>query len=168
MRWYGYGRDGDDDVDWGCLYRSVQNACAALRIRVPRMHDLVETIAGRGWGQWGEPGMFLEFFRDACGCDGELYVLHDPGCIHFSGEAPYVHLPSLPRGFWDPEWCYVVDDGTSAYAVVPWRHDLYWVDPHVVYPHTPLPEPFDYAQHMAADHDPATSGWMILKVRRRD
>lgn len=163
VMWYGYGRGGDRDVDWGCLYRSVQNACKALGMRVPSLTHLVEDVAHRKMGQWGEPGMFISFFKRA-GVDVQAVVLHNASCIRFTKRVGYEHLANLPAHFWDPAYTYVVDNGTSAYAVVPSGGKLWWIDPHVVYPATPKPVHFAYAHHMA--HDPHREGWMILKLHR--
>jgi hypothetical protein len=165
MKWYGYNRGQTQDEDWGCLYRSVQNACCALGLKVPSVRRLLAE-AGRQEGEWGEPGMFVDFFRRKRGWNltVEAFVLHSTSCIHLTHRNQYVHLRHLPRGFWrDTRAAYVVDDGISAYAVVPWRGKLWWIDPHVVYPETPVPERFRYSTHMR--HNKQREGWMILKVK---
>jgi hypothetical protein len=122
--------------------------------------------AGRVPPQWAEPGMFIDFFRRKHHMKVDAFVLHNPSCIKYTPITQYEHLSKLPRGFWtkDPATAaYVVDDGVSAYAVVPWKGKLWWIDPHVVYPQTPEPERFKYSTHMA--HDKRRDGWMILKIQ---
>lgn len=73
-----------------------------------------------------------------------------------------VHLARLPRNFFQPGFCYVVDDSVSTYAVVTRGNKLWWVDPHVDPDTRVVPEPFQYAVHMGRG-----KGWMILRVACR-
>lgn len=163
VMWYGYNRGRTNDTDWGCLYRSVQNVCQGLGLRVPSINELLR-IANRVAPQWGEPAMFADFFRRKKGFLTQAFVLNDPSCLKFTHTTQYKLVTKLPRGFWEPQAAYVVDDGTSAYAVVPWAGKLWWIDPHVVYPTTPVAEMFRFKKHMATA---AAAGrcWMILKVQ---
>jgi hypothetical protein len=54
---------------------------------------------------------------------------------------------------------FVVDNGISAYAIVPWNGRMYWVDPHT----GPNPRPVLLQKQL----DTCRDGWMMLQVRVR-
>lgn len=152
----------EEDVDWGCTYRSVQNVCVGVGFSpVPSLGALVHRVARRQWGEWGEPAMFTDMFRSH-GFVAHTFLLRDVEPKFTPPDWYDVHLARLPRNFFQPGFCYVVDDSVSTYAVVTRGNKLWWVDPHVDPDTRVVPEPFQYAVHMGRG-----KGWMILRVACR-
>jgi len=123
---------------------------------VPSFADMV-TLGGRGWGKWCEPADFAPLVSHitlSAGQTSNLYKLTKAGQYteylpHVSDLETYVQETGAASSF-------VVDDGTSAYAIVPYDGKLWWVDPHT---HTPKRALFSRQLRRAP-------GWMVLQVLR--
>lgn len=146
QQWRGYGSDGYKDTDWGCVYRSFQNAVAAVTAgsSPPSMPTLVAHV-GRGRGAWAEPADFTGRWLFPGAASGALLEVHATPWVvlmpqqtrggvnkaptadlfRFTSARQYTPWPndvSFPKEA--PEGrntAYVVDDGVSGYAIVPVR-----------------------------------------------
>ena len=152
---YSYGSEDVDDTDWGCVYRSFQNAQVHTAGAPPTpIWALVEYV-GRGWAAWAEPADFAN-----CGFTITLLAgVSDTWLQHTSADQYQFYLPSvraletyIRRA--GKTCAFVVDDGVSGYAIVPWRGQAHWVDPHTT---TPRRVPF-------ASQLQRSPGWMVLQV----
>ena len=150
----------DHDEGWGCVYRSVQNVQSFLGMPVASMTALLHKT-GRRPGQWAEPAMFAdrrlagELFPGAsivravvCGRTDNLFKFT-------KYEQYFTTLANPVPGTQD---AFVVDDGTSAYAIVPFEGKQYWVDPHT----GPTPAATPFSSQLSN-----RQGWMVLQVRAR-
>ena len=164
-----YACDGMDDTDWGCVYRSLQNALLATHQDVPTMNELLAHTA-RARAQvrthaafphmhlWAEPALFRQLHFTHTLLAGDVHPLLTPReayqfeldvdelCAYIEAESRQTHA-------------FVVDDGVSAYAIVPHAGRHWWVDPHVS---TRAAMRFD-DNIRAKLH--AKAGWLVLDVR---
>jgi hypothetical protein len=152
---YSYGSEGVDDSGWGCVFRSFQNAQAACGYDVTSILDLVDDV-GRGWGAWAEPADFVEAVPSVAFLAGA-----SPHLLKYTKRKQYsvTTLPStaalenlvkLEGG----QSAFVVDDGISGYAIVPYNGKPHWVDPH-----TTSPRLTQFRQQLRK-----ATGWMVLQV----
>jgi hypothetical protein len=152
---YSYGAEGVDDSGWGCVFRSFQNAQAACGYNATPISDLVEGV-GRGWGAWAEPADFVDAVPSLAFLAGA-----SPHWLKYTKRKQYsvATLPTvaaledlikLEGGY----SAFVVDDGISGYAIVPFHGKPYWVDPH-----TTAPRRAQFRQQLRR-----SSGWMVLQI----
>jgi hypothetical protein len=172
MRVFHYACDDVDDTDWGCVYRSYQTALAATHQHVPAMDELLhDTARARARARlparysfphmhlWAEPALFRKLHFSHTVRAGAIrplltsskvyqYRLRDVSalCAYIEDETRRTHA-------------FVVDDGVSAYAIVPHAGRHWWVDPHVT---TPAAVHLD--SNVCAKLR-AKPGWLVLDVR---
>lgn len=154
---YSYGSEGVADDDWGCVWRSYQNALAHTGWPVPSLPQLM-AAAGRRPPQWAEPALLPRVGRARTFLVG---VPDHANMFRFTQKRQYPQRFASARAFaanLHPGHAYVVDDGVSGYAVVPCpvtpgKH--WWVDPHT---HRPRRDP------AVASRLNASKGWMVLEV----
>jgi hypothetical protein len=145
----GYTHGGEDDTDWGCVYRSVQNAQAYMHVPMWSVTELVQHT-GRGWGSWSEPADFTDVFPGAR--TRTLLLGSSRKWLKLTRADQYE--PIVTRYRFRRDAAYVVDDGVSGYAIVPHGGKLWFVDPHTA---TPAPVPF-------TDQLFRATGWMVLEI----
>lgn len=151
---FSYGAEGVDDDDWGCVYRSYQNALAHSGYLPIRFLNLVKYV-NRGWGQWAEPADFA-----ALGNSMTLLAGHSRDWLKHTSKAQYqLQLPSVALlesyvAEFGHASAFVVDDGISGYAIVPYKGRICWVDPHT---HTPRRVPWKKQLRRS-------TGWMVLQL----
>ncbi len=158
-RTFGYLSEDYDDRGWGCVYRSVQNVQSFLNMPVTPMKELLEA-AGRRPRQWAEPAHFVaeskSLFPGATMVQAVMFG-HNDQCFKHTFKTQYGTKVAPPSpGFTD---AFVVDDGISGYAIVPFEGLLYWADPHV----GPSPRLVPYTKQLQS-----RTGWMVLQVRVRN
>lgn len=155
---YSYGSEGFADDDWGCVWRSYQNALAHTGWpRVPSLLQLMRAAGARP-PQWAEPALLPALGRTRAFLAGSP-VRRD--MFRYTREAQYPRRFATCAAFaarLQPGHAYVVDDGVSGYAVVPCprtpgKH--WWVDPHTHHPRR------DAAVAARLQQSP---GWMVLEV----
>lgn len=156
---YGHGADPvfDHDEGWGCVYRSVQNVQSFLGLPVWDMRSLVNAVKFRP-GQWAEPGLFPPFAKTMFpGATAHAVLVgRSTQWLRVTSAAQYkAHFLAKSDGRHMD--AYVVDDGVSAYAIVPWKGAWWWVDPHV----GPSPPMVPFKPSFLDGQ----SGWMVLQVR---
>jgi len=155
---YSYGSEDVDDTDWGCVYRSFQNAQVHTAGGPPTpIWALVEHVH-RGWAAWVEPADFCDF----AGCGLAITLLAGASATwlqHTAADQYQFYIPSIAaleayirRA--GRQCAFVVDDGESGYAIVPWKGEPHWVDPHTARPRrVPL-----------ASQLRRSPGWMVLQL----
>jgi hypothetical protein len=152
---YSYGAEGVDDSGWGCVYRSFQNGQAACGYRATPILDLVKYV-GRGANAWAEPADFVDAVLSMAFLVGAPQNL-----LKFTSRKQY-NLLALPdvaslEALVKHEGghvAFVVDDGISGYAIVPYHGKPYWVDPH-----TTSPRRAQFRHQLRR-----SPGWMVLKI----
>lgn len=153
---FGYTHGGEDDTDWGCVFRSVQNVQAYMGMsRVWTVRRLVHAI-GRSWGSWSEPADFARvnaiFPRSRFNVRA-LLVGSSRKWLKLTSADQYERDPSFA---WNKSCGYVIDDGVSGYALVPWGGELWFIDPHSS---TPKPRRFVPSRDLSG-----ITGLMVLEV----
>ena len=152
---FGYTNGGEEDTNWGCVYRSVQNVQAYTHLPVWRVRALARYIQ-RPWGSWAEPADFVPLFLEAPGVSVRTLLVGGPSeqWLRYTSKRQYLHQVSFSEFRWNPRASYVVDDGVSGFAVVSYRNTHWFIDPHSASP-TPVPlkRQLDYAP-----------GWMMLEI----
>lgn len=153
--WYHYT---DEDLGWGCVYRSYQNACAVLAPRhVPAMDLLLRVV----WGnhvpaslraRWIEPGQLRRALWSAdiaalhVPRQGETFLLTPYGTdvtrthvLQTSAVEDYDTITSDPsavlRHVLEHRMPAIIDDGIMGYALVPRGHAedrALLLDPHTL------------------------------------
>ena len=161
---FGYGSGGEQDTDWGCVYRSFQNVLSFLHAaRVPDLATLLQQCGKRA-PQWAEPSLFLSVLP--AGWRGEAFItgtgpmqpLHTPPSS-YRDTPDWRHVFNVPHDV-APRTAFVVDDSVSGYAIVPWRGYWWWVDPHV-----DTPDQVRLDGHVLR-HLQEQPKWMVLRVTR--
>lgn len=157
-RVFGYTHDGENDVGWGCVHRSAQNVAAHTRavVPVPSVRELCARI-GRAWGSWSEPADYKAVFPAGAtalfaGDERNLFRLTRKTQYVAEGSVADLHrriLDRTQRGFG-----FIIDDGTSGYAVVSRDYRPCFIDPH-----TSQPKAVPYTTQLAS-----ARGWMALEV----
>ena len=151
---FSYGSEGVADDGWGCVYRSFQNAQTHTGYVPTPIVDLMQSV-NRGWAAWAEPADFAD-----CGFTLTLLAGTSTKWLQFTTESQYqFYMPTvaaleayiLRAG---QECAFVVDDGVSGYAIVPWKGEPHWVDPHT---HTPRRVKLKTQLRRA-------TGWMVLQL----
>lgn len=172
---YGYR---EADRSWSCVYRSVQNVQSFLSAwydKPPRVSSLDELLAatGRQWGQWAEPAHFdlrhsprtWRLFRNI---RAEAYLTGvSDDWLKFTSAGDYGYKTSVlgdavPHG----TTAFVVDDGISGFAIVPFVGKWFWVDPHDSVGTRSDPKPYTspVLDSAVTKHLAAAPGWMVLRV----
>ena len=169
---YGYGSQGYRDHDWGCVYRSYQNAMAACGYPVPSMPAMLAAL-GQPRGQEIEPAQAGRLPFHPRGAARTLLAGVNPG--RFSDDPRDAWLQRtrareygtrlrtveeladrVQAGVSTGTAAYVVDNGVSCYAVLPGG---WWADPHVATPSRRRLKPFT-RRHLTRH-----PGWMVLELR---
>ena len=151
---FGYTHGGEDDTDWGCVYRSAQNVQAYTGLRVWKVRSLSNYI-GRQWGSWAEPADFVPLFQKAAGFRVRALLVGGPSTawLKYTSIRQYQRV-SFADFRWNLRASYIVDDGISGYAVVSHGNKHWFIDPHTATPRpVPLKRQLAYAP-----------GWMMLEV----
>lgn len=161
LRGFGYGAQGDDDVNWGCVYRSVQNVQLALFGRASALATLV-SAAGRTWGAWSEPADFVAAASRLFPHCRVTPILAGSSrqWLKYTVAQQYETRKSDATAIVlraNAQTAFVVDDGVSGYAVVPARGQWWWVDPHT----GPAPAYVPFTDQLSKK-----PGWMMLRVTR--
>lgn len=122
---YHYCCDGTDDRGWGCVYRSIQNACLLSNRTVPTLAALRNAVTNPG-SNWCEPAQFA-YMSDT---HTALYVASPDNtrCMLFTRPHEYdAHMQTVETLM---EWAgsdpVVIDNGTYAYTMM----DNVVFDPH--------------------------------------
>ena len=151
---FSYGSEGVDDDGWGCVYRSFQNAQAHTAYPPAQLAELVQHV-GRGRTAWAEPADFADWGFTltllAGASNAWLQYTHADQYQFFLPTVTALEAYVRRAG---QECAFVVDDGISGYAIVPWEGVPHWVDPHT---HNPRRVRFTTQLRRA-------SGWMVLQV----
>jgi hypothetical protein len=133
--WYHYSRE---DVGWGCVYRSYQNACVCIDTVTPTMEELLDVMWPDGLpeshrGRWIEPGQLRATLSKASApwpCGGTTYVLLPRGfrdvkqtnLLQSSTEDEYDVMTRNPVDIithvYDKGRPAIIDDGIMAYTIV--------------------------------------------------
>jgi hypothetical protein len=152
------------DAGWGCVYRSVQNVQSFLGFEVTDFADLV-SHAGKVFGGWSEPANFNNagLFEGASSVTAFIHGEKTRSMFKHSREEEYLvpkkrveDLGALPFSNKSRQVeAFVVDDGISGYAIVPFGKHMYWLDPH----HDTTPKLIPYTNQLAL-----RKGWMVLRV----
>lgn len=163
-RYFSYNSDGYDDTDWGCVYRSFQNAImGAFGVTdvddmpfVPTLPDLLHATRRRR-GQWAEPAMLVPAAR-ALGLRTRTFWTgtNSDELFRLTPASAYTHVTQKQFSPHRTRGAYVIDDGISAYAVVRHPNSGRWllVDPHF----TPA-RVTTFKQSKLSQHN-----WMVLHV----
>ena len=157
-RMYSYRSDGFDDTDWGCAFRSFQNVLSHSGWKVPSMPWLLNAMR-KHRGEWAEPAEFKRFIPGSVAAlagNGGKSWLKNTGPEAY--ERRFVRVTQLDQairaGASEFGWGFVVDDGISAFAVVPHKGGPMWVDPH-----TSAPKRVAFRRQLFK-----RKGWMVLAV----
>lgn len=159
MRASGYRQGGEEDTGWGCVYRSAQNVQLYLHVPMWSVKRLTRALK-RPWGTWSEPADYVPIFRKQ-NLHARAHLLGGPSrrWLQYTSADQYA-APVPPKDFvWKTDRAYIVDDGISGYAIVPWRGSLWWIDPHTQFP---KPRPFT---HKIMQYS-TSKGWMVCEVWR--
>jgi len=152
---YSYGSEGVDDDGWGCVYRSFQNAMSHTGYKVIPFMGLLEAT-GYEWKEWSEPSDFVNIGKTVTFWTGGRAGLFRQ--THQSEYAFHIPLKDVNAYIQDHKNCaFVVDNGVSGYAIVPFEGRLYWVDPHTHHPRRTL-----FTTQLLK-----SKGWMILQLLPR-
>ena len=149
---YSYGSEGVDDDGWGCVYRSFQNAQSHSGYKVIPFMKLLNMV-DREWGEWSEPSDFLDIGKTVTFWTGSGKNLFRK--THKSDYIYQIPLTDIEEYMAQRKHCsFVVDDGISGYAIVPFEGQHYWIDPHT---HSPRRSLF----RKQLQRSP---GWMVLQL----
>lgn len=180
MHVYFYTCDGVHDVDWGCVYRSLQNAFAATGWQAPSMGALIRVAHAQRRldarerarmrqaappalpfahvDKWAEPALFRAYEYTHTLIVGDI----EP---RFSTRSAYQYRRVDVNAFLAyihnahrHAHAFVVDDGISAYAIIPHAGRHCWIDPHVT-----------RRTDVRLDYDISTklhkrNAWLVLEV----
>ena len=157
---YSYGYNGEQDHDWGCVWRSFQNALHFTGWPVPELAAMLRA-ARKTAGEWAEPAILPAVGPLGVRRHCRVFLVGEPNAdmFHFSSRDQYPLRWASVRAFAVAgilQGCaYVVDDGVSGYAIVPWEGRHWWVDPHT---NTPVLKK-SYRRLLLQRR-----GWMVLQV----
>lgn len=159
-RVYGYTHDGEDDVGWGCVYRSAQNVMSHAGFAVWPIKALCAGI-GRKWGTWSEPADYKKIFpTSAVG----ILAGHSRQWLKLTNREDYDEVLSVEElerriiAGTAVGKSYIIDDGISGHSVVSYENKAWFIDPHTSKPkRVPL-----------GDTLWTRSGWMVLEVNPAD
>lgn len=162
--------DGRENRDqgWGCVYRSFQNVQSFLGAPVSPL-GLLLRACGRVPPEWAEPAMFARpKVREVGGllppgwAVEPFLVGHSSQWLRHTQAVEYTRAAA--RDVFNvgpdvaPRTAFVVDDGVSAFAIVPYQGAWWWVDPHVGHG---VRRSADVVRRLEAQ-----PGWMVLRVTR--
>ena len=178
---YFYTCDGVPDTNWGCVYRSLQNAFAATHRHVPSMHYLMHMAREQRAAfeadersrarrpvlpalpfphvdKWAEPALFRAYAHTRAFSVGRIKP-------RFSSlEAYRYHLNNVNEllahinDVDQSTHAFVIDDGVSAYAIIPHEGRHCWIDPHVT-SHAAVRLEYDIRSQLHK-----RTAWLVLEV----
>jgi hypothetical protein len=180
MRVYFYTCDGVHDTHWGCVYRSLQNAFAATGWEAPSMAALIRVAHAQRRldvrerqrvhqpaprplpfphvDKWAEPALFRAYEYTHTLIVGDIEPrfstqgMYQYRCANVDAFIAYIGNAHRHAH------AFVVDDGISAYAIIPHDGRHCWIDPHVT---TRAAVRLDY-DIRAKLHK--RSAWLVLEV----
>ena len=155
MHFYSYGAQHYDDVDWGCVYRSFQNAQVATGHHVSTMPELLR-IAHKRAGQWAEPAHFAHVYKYSHATivgNAKPKFTRDSQYTHRHMSIDHLHA-YIVHALKTRKSAFVVDDTISGFAIVYKNGRAWWVDPHFAQPRVTL----------LRDQLHRAKGWLILEV----
>ena len=150
---YFYTCDGVQDTNWGCVYRSLQNAFAATGWEAPSMAALMRvahtqreldarerrrahrpappSLPFLHVDKWAEPALFRAYEYTHTLIIGDIEPRFSmKGVYQFSRTNVDAFLAYIGNAHRHAH-AFVVDDGISAYAIIPHEGQHCWIDPHV-------------------------------------